>query len=84
MKKQTKKKSTKKDLGYKSVWFPYEIIESEQKREERMREVEKKIRKVVGDKYVFILFEIEHIPKAGDYIEMGELKAIFRKKKVKK
>jgi hypothetical protein len=46
-----------------------------------MEKMEEKLRKVAGDKYAFILFEVEHIPKAGDFIEIGELKAIFRKKK---
>jgi len=49
-----------------------------------MEKMEERLRKVCGDKYAFILFEVEHIPKAGDFIEIGELKAIFRKKKVKK
>jgi hypothetical protein len=49
-----------------------------------LEKMEEKLRKVAGDKYAFILFEIEHTPKAGDYIEIGELKAIFRKKKTKK
>ncbi len=78
MKKQTKKKSTKKDSDSKIT------IDKLVEMKSPLEKMEEKLRKVAGDKYAFILFEIEHIPKAGDYIEMGELKAIFRKKKVKK
>ena len=78
MKKQTKKKSTKKDSDSKITIDKLVDIKTP------IEKMEEKLRKVAGDKYAFILFEIEHIPKAGDYIEMGELKAIFRKKKVKK
>jgi hypothetical protein len=78
MKKQTKKKSTKKDSDSKIT------IDKLVEMKSPLEKMEEKLRKVAGDKYAFILFEIEHIPKAGDYIEMGELKAIFRKKKTKK
>lgn len=78
MKKQTKKKSTKKDLDSKIT------IDKLVEMKSPLEKMEEKLRKVAGDKYAFILFEIEHTPKAGDYIEVGELKAIFRKKKTKK
>lgn len=78
MKKQTKKKSTKKDLVSNVTIDKLVDIKTP------MEKMEEKLRKVAGDKYAFILFEVEHIPKAGDYIEMGDLEAIFRKKKVKK
>lgn len=75
MKKQTKKKSTKKDLVSKITIDKLVDIKTP------MEKMEEKLRKVAGDKYAFILFEVEHTPKAGDFIEIGELKAIFRKKK---
>lgn len=78
MKKQTKKKSIKKDSDSKITIDKLVDIKTP------MEKMEEKLRKVCGDKYAFILFEVDHIPKAGDYIEIGELKAIFRKKKVKK
>lgn len=78
MKKQTKKKSTKKDSDSKIT------IDKLVEMKSPLEKMEEKLRKVAGDKYAFILFEVEHIPKAGDFIEIGELKAIFRKKKVKK
>jgi hypothetical protein len=78
MKKQTKKKSTKKDSDSKIT------IDKLVEMKSPLEKMEEKLRKVAGDKYAFILFEIEHTPKAGDYIEIGELKAIFRKKKTKK
>lgn len=78
MKKQTKKKSTKKDSDSKIT------IDKLVEMKSPLEKMEEKLRKVAGDKYAFILFEIEHIPKAGDFIEIGELKAIFRKKKTKK
>ena len=76
MKKQTKKKSTKKDLVSKITIDKLVDIKTP------MEKMEEKLRKVAGDKYAFILFEIEHTPKEGDFIEMGDLEAIFRKKKV--
>lgn len=78
MKKQTKKKSIKKDSDSKIT------IDKLVEMKSPLEKMEEKLRKVAGDKYAFILFEIEHIPKAGDFIEIGELKAIFRKKKTKK
>jgi hypothetical protein len=78
MKKQTKKKSTKKDSDSKIT------IDKLVEMKSPLEKMEEKLRKVAGDKYAFILFDIEHIPKSGDYIEVGELKAIFRKKKTKK
>lgn len=78
MKKQIKKKSTKKDLDSKITIDKLVDIKTP------MEKMEEKLRKVCGDKYAFILFEVDHTPKAGDFIEIGDLKAIFRKKKVKK
>ena len=78
MKKQIKKKSTKKDSDSNIT------IDKLVDKKTPMEKMEERLRKVCGDKYAFILFEVEHIPKAGDFIEIGELKAIFRKKKVKK
>mgnify|MGYP001290476621 CR=1 FL=1 len=78
MKKQIKKKSTKKDSDSNIT------IDKLVDKKTPMEKMEERLRKVCGDKYAFILFEVDHTPKAGDFIEIGDLKAIFRKKKVKK
>ena len=60
MKKQTKRKSTKKDSDSKIT------IDKLVEMKSPLEKMEEKLRKVAGDKYAFILFEIEHTPKAGD------------------
>ena len=78
MKKQTKKKSTKKDLDSKITIDKLVDIKTP------IEKMEEKLRKVAGDKYAFILFEVEHIPKVGDTLEIANLTATFRKKIIKK
>ena len=74
MKKQIKKKSTKKNTVSKITIDKLVDIKTP------LEKMEARLRKVCGDKYAFMLFEVDHTPRSGDYIEIGELKAVFRKK----
>lgn len=44
-----------------------------------LKRMSEKVAKLVGDKYVSILFDIKYPPQIGDSIKVGNLVAIFRK-----
>lgn len=61
-------------------------IDTKEIQEDRfaLQRMAEKIRDFIGDKYVFILFDVNYPPKIGDEIKVGELSAIFKKRKNEK
>lgn len=47
-----------------------------------LQRMSEKVKEVTGDKYVSILFDANYPPKVGDSIEVGNLIAIFKIKKI--
>ena len=47
----------------------------------KLNEMAEKIKKMVGDEYVFLLFPVLSAPRVGDTLEIGDLIATFKKNK---
>lgn len=75
------KKKTIKDVisGTENLVKGIQEVQEDRFALKRMAE---KVREIVGDKYVFVLFDINYPPETGDEIKVGELTAIFRRKKL--
>lgn len=47
----------------------------------KLNRMAEKVRKLVGDEFLFLLFLASAAPRVGDTLEVGDLIATFKKKK---